>query len=318
MRQSQISFDILNHILNLVGSIVTSEVTYWVAGHLTGIFEIKDSSKNLLEKGSLGAGLSISRGVKTTVSYDDKPKVDIYFNGNKMHSSNTTVTRKIIEFLVPLKERIHFQIKQDFEVPLSTGFGASAAGALGCAFSINDYFELEMSKIKLFQIAHQVEVLLKSGLGDIIGLYQGGLEIRTKEGAPGFGRTIAFTNDQDWKLATISFGSLPTAEVLSDPNKRKLINSAGNKMIKKLIKNPVYSEFINLTKKFTLSASLTSPKMQKFFSSVPEGIDVAQIMLGDSLFLFYQDDDIFEDFSIDRPSLQKEDICQITVIKGKK
>ncbi len=318
MLQSQNLSDISNHILNLVGSIVTSEVTYWVAGHLTGIFEIRDSSNNLLEKGSLGAGLSIKRGVQTTASYNDQPNIDIYFNGIKMHSTDTTVSRKVIELLVPLKERNHLQIEHNFEVPLSTGFGASAAGALGCAFSINDYLGLNLSKMKLFQIAHQTEVLLRSGLGDIIALYQGGLEIRTKEGAPGFGKTMAFINDQDWKLATISFGSLPTSEVLSDPNKRQLINSSGHKMIQELIKTPIYSEFIQLTKKFTHSAALMSLKIQQFISSVPEGIQVAQIMLGDSLFLFYQEDDIFEDFTTNKQTLQKEEICQNTVVKGKK
>jgi len=297
---------------------VTSEVTYWVAGHLTGIFEIEDSSENILEKGSLGAGLSINRGVQTSVSYNDQPNVDIYFNNKKMHSANTTVTTKVIELLVPRKERIHLQVNHDFEVPLSTGFGASAAGALGCAFSISDYLQLGISKIKLFQISHQVEVLLQSGLGDIIGLYQGGLEIRTKEGAPGFGNTIAFTNDRDWKLATISFGSLPTAGILSDPNKRQLINTSGHKMIQELIKNPIYSEFIHLTKKFTHSAALMSPDLERFISIVPKGIEAAQIMLGDSIFLFYQEEEIFDAFAENQQSIHKEEICQNTVVKGKK
>ena len=318
MPQLQNLSDILNHILNLVVFIVTSEVTYWVAGHLTGIFEIKDSSENLLEKGSLGAGLSINRGVKTSVSYNDQPDVYIYFNNRKIDSAYTTVTSKVIELLIPPKERIHLQISQEFEVPLSTGFGASAAGALGCAFSINDYLQLDIPKIKLFHIAHQAEVLLKSGLGDIIGLFQGGLEIRTKEGAPGFGNTIAFVNDKDWKLATKSFGSLPTANILSDPNKRQLINTSGHKMIQELIENPIYSEFINLTKKFTHLAELMSPNLKKFISNVPEGIDAAQIMLGDSLFLFYQEDEIFDDFAANQPHIQKEEICENTVVKGKK
>jgi len=297
---------------------VTSKVTYWVAGHLTGLFEIKDSSENILEKGSLGAGLSINRGVKTSVSYNDLPDLDIYFNNKKMLFENTAVTQKVIELLIPLKDRNHLQINHDFEVPLSTGFGASAAGALGCAFSINDYFELDLPKIQLFHIAHRTEVLLKSGLGDIIGLYQGGLEIRTKEGAPGFGNTEKFVNDQDWKLATISFGSLPTADILSNPNKRKRINTSGHIMIQKLIKNPTYSEFIHLTKKFTHSADLMTIDLQKFISDVPKGIIAAQIMLGDSLFLFYREEEIFDDFAINNQSVEKEEICQNTVVKGKK
>jgi pantoate kinase len=296
---------------------VTSKVTYWVAGHLTGIFEIKDSSENTLEKGSLGAGLSIKRGVQTSVSYNEHPNVDIYFNNEKTHSTYSAVTEKVIELLVPAKDRIHFQINHDFEVPLSTGFGASAAGALGCAFSINDYLRLNRSKIELFQIAHQVEVLLKSGLGDIIGLFQGGLEIRIKEGAPSYGKTTAFHNEKNWKLATISFGSLSTSDILSDPHKRQLINSSGHKMVQQLIKIPTFSEFIRLTKKFTRSASLMSLNLQEFITTLPEGIEASQIMLGDSLFLFYQEDDVLEDFAKNKPSIKKEEICQNTVKKGK-
>ncbi len=296
---------------------MTSKVTYWVAGHLTGIFEIKDSSENTLEKGSLGAGLSITRGVRTSISYNEHPSVDIYFNDEKIHSPYFAVTMKVIELLVPANDRIHFQINHNFEVPLSTGYGASAAGALGCAFSINDYLELDKSKIELFQIAHQAEVLLKSGLGDIIGLFQGGLEIRTKEGAPGYGKTTAFHNEKDWKLATISFGSLSTADILSDPRKRQLINASGHKMVQQLIKNPTYSEFIHLTKKFTRSASLMSLNLQEFITTIPEGIEASQIMLGDSLFLFFQEDEVLEDFARNKPSIQKEEICQNTITKEK-
>jgi pantoate kinase len=296
---------------------VTSKVTYWVAGHLTGIFEIKDSSKNILEKGSLGAGLSIKRGVQTSVSYNEQPTVDIYFNNEKTHSTYSAVTEKVIELLVPKKDRTHFQINHDFEVPLSTGFGASAAGALGCAFSINDYLQLNRPKIELFRIAHQAEVLLRSGLGDIIGLFQGGLEIRTKEGAPGYGKTTAFSNVEDWKLATISFGSLSTSEILSDPHKRQLINTSGHKLVQQLIETPTFSKFINLTKKFTRSASLMSLNLQKFIAALPKGIEASQIMLGDSLFLFYKEDDALNDFAYDQLSIQKEEICQNTVKKGK-
>jgi pantoate kinase len=38
---------------------LTNDVSYWVASHLTGIFEIRDESNDLLRKGSRGAGLSI-------------------------------------------------------------------------------------------------------------------------------------------------------------------------------------------------------------------------------------------------------------------
>ena len=59
------------------------DVSYWVAAHLTGIFEIKDSSDNLLKKGSRGAGLSINRGVRTAVRRTEAQETEIFFDGIK-------------------------------------------------------------------------------------------------------------------------------------------------------------------------------------------------------------------------------------------
>ncbi|MHA1226444.1 MAG: pantoate kinase, partial [Candidatus Hodarchaeales archaeon] len=234
------------------------EVVYWVASHLTGIFEIKDTAPDVMHKGSRGAGLCINRGVKTCITETESPNLEIYFNEKKVSPSEAIVTKSVIDLEISPERSQGLKIKHEFEIPIKGGFGASAAGALGTAYCLNDFFELNMSDLELFQIAHQAEVQTKSGLGDIIGLYQGGLEIRVKEGAPGIGKTIAINKGEDWKIATVHLGSLSTASVLSNPSKRKAVNQAGSKLLAQLIRKPEFELFANLSREFTNRVKLYS------------------------------------------------------------
>ena len=296
---------------------MTSNVTYWVASHLTGIFEIVDQAADFLQRGSRGAGISINRGVSTTISESDSSDVSIFFNKKSITAEAAAITSKIIDLILPENARNHFSVNHDFEVPLSAGYGASAAGALSCAFALKDFFDLDYSDLKIFQIAHQAEVLLKSGLGDILGLHQGGLEIRIKPGAPGIGETTYFTNEEEWKVATLSFGEISTASVLTDQEKRGTVSCAGFHSMKDLVTNNTFMEFIRQAKIFTESVGLMSAELKSFTSSLPKEIESSQIMLGDSLFLFYKDQDVLDELKKKEDKIIQEDICQETVKRRK-
>ncbi|MHA2096021.1 MAG: pantoate kinase, partial [Candidatus Hodarchaeales archaeon] len=286
---------------------------YWVAAHLTGLFEINDTSEELLEIGSRGAGISIQRGVKTTIQESDSSSVAILFDGNQQEISDSMISQKVIKLLIPEEDQRNIQIHHEFHVPIRSGFGASAAGALGTAFCINDFFNLEFSKLDLFQVAHKAEVLTRSGLGDVIGIYQGGLEIRTKEGAPGYGRTMSMLKDDDWKMATVTLGTLSTSSVLSDPEKRLSVNKASSKLIDNLITNPKFDNFIHCIATFTRRVQLWSYQLKNILLNLPENVIGAQIMLGDGLFLFYHEEDDLIDVDISSELIQPEEICTETI-----
>ncbi|MFX0016077.1 MAG: pantoate kinase [Promethearchaeota archaeon] len=292
-----------------------NDASYWVASHLTGIFEIKDSSKNLLQQGSRGAGLSINRGVITTVRKSDYPNVEILYDGVRKTAPEAAVTKRVIDILLSKKSQKNLSISHNFEVPLSSGFGASAAGAIGTAFALNEFLDLGMSRLELFQVAHKAEVLTKSGLGDVIGIYQGGLEIRLKEGAPGIGKTMSFTNSNKWKIATIHLGTLSTSEVLSDPHKRKAINEAGNELISELILQPTFSNFARLSAIFSNRVSLWSPQLEKYVKDLPNTVLGAQIMLGEAFFIFYKSNSDLKYIKIPVTQICEEAICQKTIVR---
>jgi pantoate kinase len=305
----------LRSIQNNEGIFVTQEASYWVAAHLTGIFQIKDDNPDILKRGSRGAGVSIARGVRTSVKRVISSSIKYYFNGIEIEANKALVSSKVVEILIPEPDRNNIQVNHEFEIPLSAGYGASAAGAVGTAFCLNELFELELTDLEIFQVAHKAEVVTKSGLGDVIGLYQGGLELRLKAGAPGYGKTTSIEDSGSWNIATVHLGSLTTSSVLSDPQKRQAVNRAGEKILSDLISDPSFDKFILSAKEFTEKVGLWSKRLKKYLDQLPNGIIGAQIMLGESFFLFYHDKKEIELVSIPQTMIAEENICQNTVVK---
>ncbi|MFX1511344.1 MAG: pantoate kinase [Promethearchaeota archaeon] len=286
---------------------------YWVAGHITGIFEIQDTSINPLEKGSRGAGFCINKGVYTEAQFVDSDHSLIDFDGVTKKPEEALITATIIDKFVELGGIRGIQISHTFEIPMSAGFGASAAGALGTAFALNELFELELPIIKLFQIAHIAEVQNRSGLGDIIALFQGGLELRIKAGAPGIGKTLSLQNENDLQIATVHLGSISTSSVLSNPFYRKLINQAGQKYIDTLKLTPSFTKFGELSERFTKSAGLLSSKLEQLFVKISKPLLKGQIMLGEGIFVLFSEEKQLDD--INSVKFDEHDICSKTVVK---
>ena len=63
------------------------------------------------------------------------------------------------------KEYNKITINHEIEFPVSAGFGASGAGALSTAFALNELLGEIYEPLKCGQIAHEAEVMNKTGLG---------------------------------------------------------------------------------------------------------------------------------------------------------
>ncbi|MHA2363482.1 MAG: pantoate kinase [Candidatus Hodarchaeales archaeon] len=265
---------------------------YWAAGHITAFFEIADSASSPLEKGSRGAGFCINRGVMTEVEVNTKKTHQIFFNNKKQPPGLALVSENILKIM---KENISIRkldLRHTFEVPMGSGFGASAAGALSTVFAIRDTLDLDYSDLDLWQIAHTAEIYSQSGLGDILGLYTGGFEFREIPGAPGIGKTKkikGFTDD--YKIMTISLGPLSTKMILTDPKLRKKINSIGYDTIEQFKQYLTFQSFLEYANDFTNKVELISDELKTILTKLHnlKSVHGAQIMLGDGLFLFYLD-----------------------------
>ncbi|HOG97318.1 MAG TPA: GHMP kinase, partial [Methanothrix soehngenii] len=124
----------------------------WVPSHITGFFAAR-REEDPLQSGSIGCGLCLSPGATTIIeSSPDIEDSKIILNGRV---TDAPVSRFVIERLA----RSPVRVKTDMNMPFGSGFGASGAGALGCAYALNHHFDLGLTADQTASVAHAAEVV---------------------------------------------------------------------------------------------------------------------------------------------------------------
>ncbi len=256
-----------------------------VPSHITGFFEIIDNP-DPLKKGSRGAGLVLDKGVLTQVSVEDGEGVDVTINGESKSklSSISLKTVDLVNERFQISKKI--EISHDFEIPVGSGFGVSAACALGTSMGISKALELPLTYNEAAAIAHLAEIHMKSGLGDVIAEITGGLAIRLKEGAPGYGITDKIlTSNEDHYILTKTLGEIETSTIIEDPVWKEKINQTGKTLLCKLLEKPDLQNFFKLSRKFAEETSLMSPELKEVVNILDEEtMGVSMAMLGNTAF----------------------------------
>ncbi len=251
----------------------------WVPSHITGFFAARRED-DPLQSGSVGCGLCLSPGATTTVeSSPDIQDLQIILNGR---AAEAPVSRFVAERLAKGPVRI----RTDMNMPFGSGFGASGAGALGCAYALNRHFDLGLTADQAASVAHESEVVNRTGLGDVIAQNSGGLVVRLEAGAPGIGR-IDRIPVPPLPVHCVVRGPISTREILSDQKVMSSINESGRAALKELLKRPTLEEFMRLSRRFTLQTGLASSWARDVIEAVEaEGGMASMIMLGDAVYAF--------------------------------
>jgi pantoate kinase len=242
--------------------------------HITGFFAAMRHD-DPLKAGSIGCGLTLDLGAETIVEFASKTEI---FLNDLM--SEAPVSRYVVDRLA----RSPVRVKTRLDMPLGSGFGASGAGALGCAYALNSLFDLGLLANQAAAVAHSAEVVNSTGLGDVIAQNTGGLVVRLEPGAPGIGKVDRIPIPP-LKIDYVVQGPISTREVLSDPAAMKEINKAGEAAVKELLARPTLKEFMRLSSRFTKQIGLASPWVLDAIEAVEAlGGLASMIMLGDAVF----------------------------------
>ena len=252
--------------------------------HITGFFKAELDGKEPNQLGSLGAGFSIQKGVKTIVNVRSKTEHDINNYAIRVKGFNTgdiRVSEYVLnEFLLDGK---YFDVTHEIDVPVGYGFGCSGAVALSLAIALNDALKYGYTKTKVAQIAHKAEIKCQTGLGDVLASYHGGFEIRTKSGAPGVGEVQRITPKEKLEVMIICFNPISTKKFLKE--KISLINGLGGKMVQKLVKSQDMDEFQDMSIKFAKYIHVITPKMNKVIKDLHDnGIKCGIALFGETIF----------------------------------
>ena len=254
--------------------------------HITGFFKAELDEKDPNRLGSLGAGFSIQRGVKTTIipsprNSNDAAKFHIQIKGFK--TGDVRVSEYVLNEFLADDDDYFVDVIHELDVPVGYGLGCSAAVALSLALALNQALNTGLSKTKVAQIAHLAEIKCQTGLGDVIGSYHGGFEIRTKPGAPGIGKLQKIKPKEKLDVVLICFNPISTKKFLKE--KISLINGLGGKMVQELIKTRDMNEFQDKSIEFARYIKVITPKMNKVVSELHKnGIKCGVALFGETLF----------------------------------
>lgn len=270
--------------------------TAFSPGHITGFFRICNHSDPHI-KGSVGAGLVLNKGIHSTVTpHEEKGETAVYLNGvqqSDFSDDSTNAVLTVISELSALAQKkyntpFHFEIKESSSLPVGSGFGLSAAGALSTAFAANSALRLGLSKNELVEIAHYAEVINGSGLGDVAGEAAGGLAVRDVPGGSLHGKFYSVPlsgSDLQKKIYCLVLGELSTKAVITNDDSARKINEAGASALKKFLKKPDLDSFMNESLSFTKNIGLLSPEAEKVIDSIDKADGTAaQAMLGNTVF----------------------------------
>ena len=232
-------------------------------GHVTLLFSICKDSKLPRSQGSRGAGFNVTDGVEADVRHlwSNKPasairysagssldevtgnikQGDLRINVTAMDGSElkngTLIYQELIEGLRGarlLQREDAYEINVRLELPTSQGFGMSAAGLIAVALAFHQL--TGKGKIEqYYRLAHRIERIHSGGLGDVLGIYAGGVELRLVAGSPvSPGKAIGFPCNQKILLAWNPQESRHTGEYIDDPEWQRTITSAGEEAVELL------------------------------------------------------------------------------------
>lgn len=254
--------------------------TAFCPGHITAFFEICDEAEDPLRRGSRGAGMSISLGATSTVSVSENPTQEISIRLDGKEDPAVT-TRTAIERIIG-EEKLKIVVDTAHDLPIGQGFAMSAAGALSASLALCSLRGIERQKA--FEAAHLAEISNGTGLGDIAGVYAGGVETRLEPGLPPFGKVERTEIESDIVICVLGEPKR-TVDVLSHRETRELISSAGRKCLQEFIEHRTLEHMFALGMEFLEDSGLFVSR------EVLEGLVIAEqngmasmAMLGNSIF----------------------------------
>ena len=254
------------------------KATAFAPGHISGFFE-PVYNNDLSRTGSRGAGINIAHGAISEVTAENSSIQDfeVYINNRK---SNAPVTKLALKYLIgssPLK----IIVKTTLTLPTRQGFGMSAASALSATYAVSKITNI--SKEEALKASHFAEVTLKTGLGDVLASFFGGIEVRKTPGLPPWGVIEHIPGKYDVVLCVIG-KKLDTKKILTDQQKTKNIVDYGKLCTKKLLQNPSVENLFTLSKMFSEKTGLIEPNVTKAVNAANKFGMASMCMLGNSVF----------------------------------
>jgi pantoate kinase len=261
-------------------------------GGISSFFEICDIDKNgkplkdLNKVGARGGGFVIQKGVHTSVEVSEAKTstIQVFINGKRATEAKTS--RTVAETLLLKATRSYeVTITHKIEIPIGSGFGSSAGGALGTALALAEALGLKLTYNQLGRIAHNAEIKCRTGLGTVGPIMLGGCILTVEPGGPGIGVIDRIPTKTNYSVVTGTFGPMLTKQVLSSPEKRRTINHWGKKTLDLILEEPSVENFLRRSWEFAEKTGFVTERVKRLtqLAEREDAIGFAQNMVGEAV-----------------------------------
>jgi pantoate kinase len=257
------------------GRAVASRVIAYCPGHISGYFRPVTGS-GYRDTGSIGAGIVTEEGVLVRASPSDTTSIVA-----KRLLKDGTVRENFRDSppLSYIAGRLGVAVRLETEchLPIGAGFGLSAAALMASAVAINTLFDLGMTNHACAELAHEAEIVHRTGLGDVAACQDGGRDFRM---GPGIGAEIRRFHDLDQPLYAINFGPLHSPLILGSSDALHHISAAYPRDYP-----GTPEKFFRLSLSFAERSGLLSLELRELLIRCgKEGIPASMTMLGNGIF----------------------------------
>ena len=256
-------------------------------GHITGFFQVVEHD-SIFATGSRGAGFCTEQGVRSEVwMTDGAGNIEVNMNGKeKLAPVTEYALRKLLK-----QEPYDLNVMTTLDLPVSQGFGTSAAGALSASLALASLLERPLHEA--FEVAHESEIINHTGLGDVAALFRGGMTFRRKEGLPPLGKVDQFDGKPEVILCEVG-KPMKTSDMLTDDRITSQINTVGKRCLEEFELDTTVDSFCRLSKRFAVETKIASGEALKVISAAEEFGQASMSMLGNSVFAFGEMDKLEE------------------------
>jgi pantoate kinase len=245
--------------------------------HISGYFH-QMTGTDAASTGSRGAGIVIAEGVQTRVTAAPVPSVLIEHlspAGLVIHETNGSPP------IADAMERLGVSARVVTRscLPIGAGFGCSAAALLATISALSVLFSLDLSRGTIAALAHEIEVVHRTGLGDVSAIQGGGLVCRK---GPGIRAGMVRIIPVQVPLAVLSCGPIPTPSVLGSAEAMDRVARAFPDRCPRNLE-----DFFTLSRSFAEKSGLITPSVRRVLDSCDRNnIPASMTMLGEGVFAY--------------------------------
>jgi pantoate kinase len=276
-------------------------------GHITLLFSIDKSARLKRGQGSRGVGFTVQHGVhvsgtlhtlveKMPLNTMAGVEPDLRNEALGHEASSVTITDMhgqamedstlYLDYIEAchdatlLRDHERLEVHVTLQCPTSQGFGMSAAGLVALGRLIHSLTG-RGHPLQYLKIAHRIEREHGSGLGDVLGISVGGVELRRQPGAPGWpGEAVSFAVEAPVLLVWDAHEERHTSTYIDDPTWQTAITAAGEQGVKVLAKGAWdasrWTELLEQSRAFAdVSGMLTEAVRARVYHAALEAVQDA-------------------------------------------